>query len=227
MKTLTINEYEELKNLSIKTLEENALEKGTYKSYTYYFIDTKPYYDICLIVVGNNKIIYIDEQLQYDNKLTTEQVKDKMLNIMKTKIFDLTEFSKVESYVEYLNKLNFLNNIYRHLYNSVSVYNNTPTKEEKSIKDKNFYANNIAFCYFENAEELEFLNILYKDLEHAIRECLQDEKQQEQAIEYEIYNHETTYTYNLTDIAFLIQYGITAQKIKETFNKVLKKVELY
>lgn len=227
MKTLTINNYEELENLSIKTLEKNATEKGTYKSYTYYFIDTKPYFDSCLLVVGNGKIIYIDEQLQYNNKLTTEQIKDKMLNKMKTKIFDLTEFSKVESYAEYLNKLDFLNNIYRHLYNSVSVYNNTPTRKEKRIKGKNFYANNIAFCYFENAEELELLNILYKNLEIAIKECLRDEKQQEQAIEYEIYNHETTYTYNLTDIAFLIQYGITAQKIKETFNKVLKKVELY
>lgn len=227
MKTLTINEYEELKNLSIKTLEENATEKGTYKSYTYYFIDTKPYYNTCLIVVGNNKIIYIDEQLQYDNKLTTEQVKDKMLNKMKTKIFDLTEFSKVESYTEYLNKLDFLNNIYRHLYNSVSVYNNTPTRQEKMIKGKNFYANNIAFCYFENAEELELLNILYKNLEIAIKECLRDEKQQEQAIEYEIYNHETTYTFDLTELAFLTHYGITTQKIKETFNKVLKKVELY
>ena len=87
MKTLTINNYEELENLSIKTLEENATEKGTYKSYTYYFVDTKPYYDTCLFVVGNNKIIYIDEQLQYSNELTTEQAKEMMLNKMKSKIF--------------------------------------------------------------------------------------------------------------------------------------------
>lgn len=227
MKKLLIENYHQLENLTLAELEDNCTEKGNYKDYTYYFIDTQPYYDLCLIVVGNNKIIYIDEQLQYSEKLTQEQVKEKMLTTMQSKIFDLTEFGKVANYKEYLNKLDFLNNIYRHLFNSVSVYNGTPTKEEKAIIDKGFYAKKIAFCYFEKQEELALLDVLYSNLEDAIKECLQDEEQQKKAIEYEIINHETMYSHELGELAFLMSYGIKAQTIKNVYAEFCRTHELY
>ena len=225
MKKIKIDSYDELENLSITELEKNYFKKAQYKNYTYYFVRTIGYYGICLIVVANDKVIYIDEELQYNIKIykTKTAIKDAMLKKMQSKMFNLDEFNIVTDYDEYLNKIDFLNNYYTKMYNSVSYYRtNEATPKQKKIIAKNYFADKISFCYFDNKEDLDRLNELHQQVCNAVVECLKDQDKKEQAILFELENHECFYTWELQPLGFLLAYGITANEIKQVFDKHLK-----
>ena len=225
MKKIKIDSYDELENLSITELEKNYFKKAQYKNYTYYFVRTIGYYGICLIVVANDKVIYIDEELQYNIKIykTKTAIKDAMLKKMQSKMFNLDEFNIVTDYDEYLNKIDFLNNYYTKMYNSVSYYRtNEATPKQKKIIAKNYFADKISFCYFDNKEDLDRLNELHQQVCNAVVECLKDKDKKEQAILFELENHECFYTWELQPLGFLLAYGITANEIKQVFDKHLK-----
>lgn len=224
---MIINTYDELKNLTIEQLEENKAEKGTFKDYTYYVLNDCGNYGTCLFVVGNNNIIYIDEQIQYSSTYSQEEVITKMKDRLQSKIFNLNEFNVVASYRDYRNKIDFLNNTYQELYNAVSIYTNNEelTAEQQELKEKGVLATRISFCYYKNEEELTQLYTLLDNLEKALLECLKDEQQKEKAILYELNNHECFYTYDIEDILFLIEYGITEQEIINVFNKYKNKYD--
>ena len=227
MKTLTINKYEELKNLTIEQLEENKAEKGTFKDYTYYVLNDCGSYGTCLFVVGNNNIIYIDEQIQYNSTYSQEEVITKMKDRLQCKIFNLNEFNVVTSYRDYRNKMDFLNNTYPELYNAVSIYTRDEdlTVEQKKLKKNGMLATRISFCYYKNQEELTQLYTLLDNLEKALLECLKDEEQKEKAILYELNNHECFYTYDITNVLFLTTYNITEKEIAKVFNKYKNKYD--
>ena len=225
MKKIKIDSYDELENLSITELEQNCFKKAQYKNYTYYFVRTIGYYGICLIVVANDKVIYIDEELQYNIKIykTKTAIKDAMLKKMQSKMFNLDEFNIVTDYDEYLNKIDFLNNYYTKMYNSVSYYRtNEATPKQKKIIAKNYFADKISFCYFDNKEDLDRLNELHQQVCNAVVECLKDKDKKEQAILFELENHECFYTWELQPLGFLLSYGITANEIRQVFDKHLK-----
>lgn len=225
MKKIKIDSYDELENLSITELEKNYFKKAQYKNYTYYFVRTIGYYGICLIVVANDKVIYIDEELQYNIKIykTKTAIKDAMLKKMQSKMFNLDEFNTVADYEEYLNKMDFLNNYYAKMYNSVSYYRTgKATPKQKKIIAKNYFADKISFCYFDNKEDLDRLNELHQQVCNAVVECLQDKDKKEQAILFELENHECFYTWELQPLGFLLGYGITANEIRQVFDKHLK-----
>lgn len=222
---MIINTYDELKNLTIEQLEENKAEKGTFKNYTYYVLNDCGNYGTCLFVVGNNNIIYIDEQIQYSSTYSQEEVITKMKDRLQSEIFNLNEFNVVTSYRDYRNKMDFLNNTYQELYNAVSIYTNNEelTAEQQELKEKGVFATRISFCYYKNEEELTQLYTLLDNLEKALLECLKDEQQKEKAILYELHNYECFYTYDIEDILFLTEYGITEQEIINVFNKYKNK----
>lgn len=228
MKKIKIDSYDELENLSITELEQNCFKKAQYKNYTYYFVRTIGYYGICLIVVANDKVIYIDEELQYNTTIykTKTAIQNAMLKKMQSKMFNLDEFNTVADYEEYLNKIDFLNNYYAKMYNSVSYYRtNETTPKQKKIIAKNYFADKISFCYFDNKEDLDRLNDLLAQLEKAILVCLKDQDKKEQAILFELENHECFYTWELQPLGFLLGYGITANEIRQVFDKHLKEHE--
>ena len=97
-------------------------------------------------------------------------------------------------------------------------------QEKRETKAKGHFAKRISFAYYNNQEEVEQLNLLYDDLKNAIVECMKDEKQQEIAIRYELANYECFYTYDIQDVFFLKDYGISEQKIIEVFKKCLKQI---
>ena len=175
-----INTYDELKNLTIEQLEENKAEKGTFKDYTYYVLNDWGNYGTCLFIVGNNNIIYIDEQIQYNSTYSQEEVITKMKDRLQSQIFNLNEFNVVTSYRDYRNKRNFLNNVYQNLYNAVSIYTNNEelTAEQQELKEKGVLATRISFCYYKNEEELTQLYTLLDNLEKALLECLKDDQQE-------------------------------------------------
>ena len=181
--------------------------------------------EICLIVVANDKVIYIDEELQYNTTIykTKTAIQNAMLKKMQSKMFNLDEFNIVTDYDEYLNKIDFLNNYYAKMYNSVSYYRtNEATPKQKKIIAKNYFADKISFCYFDNKEDLDRLNDLLAQLEKAILVCLKDQDKKEQAILFELHNHECFYTWELQPLGFLLGYGITANEIRQVFDKHLK-----
>lgn len=221
---MNIKTYDELENLTIEELEANRTEKGTFKSYTYYIVKNCGEYGTCLFVTHRNNIIYIDEQLFYDNDITYEELIKAMKSKLATKIFDFAELQAVTSYTDYRDKMDFLNNRYSKIYNAVSCFKREEelTEEQRETKAKGHFAKRISFAYYNNQEEVEQLNLLYDDLKNAIVECLKDEKQQEIAIRYELRNYECFYTYDIEDVLFLKDYGISEQKIIEVFKKCLK-----
>lgn len=223
MEKITINSYEELENLSVKDIEENYYKKENYKNYTYYLVGTKGYYGICLFVIVNNRIIYRDMELHYQTYKTKKEIEQAMIEKMQNSIFNLDEFDKVESYKDYLNKIDFLNNYYDKMYDSISIYRtDKATAHQKEIINKNFLAKTISFCYFDNKEDLDRLEDLHNRVETAVIECLKDSEQKEQAILYELENHECFYTWDISDILFLGSYGITREEISAVFHKYLK-----
>ena len=136
------------------------------------------------------------------------------------------ESSFIVDYDEYLNKIDFLNNYYAKMYNSVSYYRtNEATPKQKKIIAKNYFADKISFCYFDNKEDLDRLNDLLAQLEKAILVCLKDQDKKEQAILFELENHECFYTWELQPLGFLLGYGITANEIRQVFDKHLKEHE--
>lgn len=225
MKTITINSYEELENIGVDILEKESKIKDNFKNYKYYILETGGYYGVCLFVAYDNRIIYIDEQLHYNNT-TTDQATQKMLIKMSKKIFNFDEFDIVEDYNDYNNKIDFLNNYYSKMYNSVSIYktDNATIYEHKIIKN-GFLATRIAFRYFEKEEDLDRLYELYDKTEKAIIECLKDKTKREQAILYELENYECFYTWDTSRVLFLTAYGIKKEEIAQVFNDHLKEHE--
>lgn len=189
MKRIKIGSYDELENLSITELEKNYFKKAQYKNYTYYFVRTIGYYGICLIVVANDKVIYIDEELHYNN-LTKNQLVTKLTAKATKELYTEHELMEdITDYMDYWHKLNYLNNYYQKQCESVSIYHDHTQAE----KENWHYANFISFCYYKEEKDYNKLCELFDHIEQQHHEKLNEENYFRNAIAYELSNCEYIY----------------------------------
>lgn len=224
-KETLINNYEELKNISITALEQNHNKKFKIKGYDAYLLYCVPYYKNTLIVVCNEKVIYIDEEIQYSDNAVP-----KMIERAKQKLFTDEEIKNdtIKSYDDYLNKENYLNNILPHKFGYISMFyiGERPQEEQEQIA-KMYPCSVIGFCYFNEKWQADYLTNLYKILQEKYNEFLGDKNNREQAILYELLNHEAFYTCDTESTFWAIKDKFTREEINNVFNKNLKKYGQY
>ena len=241
IKKTHINSYEELKKMSITELEQNCYQKFKIKGYDIYLLYCEPYYNNVLVATSNNRVIYIDEQIQYpihkfnhynlkDNNYNVLQVVKKMIEKAKQKLFTDDEIlnDSIKSYDEYLNKENFLNNIVPSKFDYISMFyiGERPEEEQKQI-EKMYPCRCIGFCYFNEKWQADYLTNLYIKLQEKYKEFLKNKENREQTILFELCNHEAFYTWDIDSTYWAIGDKFTRDEILNVFNKHCKKQQCF
>ncbi len=189
MKTLKIEKYEQLEQVTEQQAKENATKEIKIKDFNGYFVNTKPYYGLTLFVYKNTHLVYIDEQIQYNSKRGQELI-NTMTKRATTKLFSLDELkSELKDYADYYNKMDFLNNYYQKQCEAVSIYND----HEQVEKENWHYASFISFCYYKDEQDYNTLKELYNSIEQQHHEKMTDEAYFRNAIAYELSNCEYIY----------------------------------
>ena len=189
MKTLKIEKYEQLEQITEQQAKENATKEIKIKDFNGYFVNTEPYYGLTLFVYKNTHLVYIDEELHYNN-LTKNQLVTKLTAKATKELYTENElFEDITDYMDYWHKLNYLNNYYQKQCESVSIYNDHTQAE----KENWHYANFISFCYYKEEKDYNKLCEMFDHIEQQHHEKLNEENYFRNAIAYELSNCEYIY----------------------------------
>lgn len=230
MKTITINKYEELENITEEQAKATTFKTIKIKDFEGYFIHTQGYYGIVFLIYKNNRLVYIDEQLHYNHIKSNKELFTTMIKKANRELFTNKELMEdITDYTDYTQKINFLNNYFQKTCESVSIYDSITEEQEKSW----YLAPFISFCYYKNITDYEKLKTMYEHLKTQHKQRLvTNSKYFRDAISYELYNHEVIYGgyeqyCNALDTLGLNTKTLTQQQnkiVNEEYNKLLQKV---
>ena len=190
MKTLKIENYEQLEQLTEQQAKENSTKEVKIKDFNGYFVNTTPYYGLTLLVYKNTHLVYIDEQIQYNNKKGKNLITT-MIDRATAKLYAQNELiDELQDYTDYCNKMNFLNNYYQKQCEAVSIYNE---KGKQAKADGWHYADFISFCYYKDKQDYNTLKETYNNIEKQHHEKLNEENYFRNAIADELSNCEYIY----------------------------------
>lgn len=190
MKTLKIEKYEQLEQITEQQAKENATKQIKIKDFNGYIVKVEPYYGFTLLVYKNTHLVYIDEQIQHTSKKGQKLI-TAMINEASEELFDDVELLEdITNYMDFGHKLNYLNNYYQKQCEAVSIYNE---KGKQAEADGWIFANFISFCYYKNAEDYNTLKKYYEHITQQHHEKLNTEKYFRDAISYELANCEYIY----------------------------------
>lgn len=216
MKTLKIENYEQLEQVTEQQAKGNATKEIKIKDFNVYFVDTNSNYGLTLFVYKNAHLVYIDEQIQYNSKKGQELI-DTMAKRVTAKLFTLDELkSELKGYADYYNKMDFLNNYYQKQCESVSIYHDHAQAEAEGWH----YANFISFCYYKDEQDYTTLKELYNSIEQQHHAKMTDEAYFRNAIAYELSNCEYIYGGYDSLCRALGSLGLTPKTLTETQNRI-------
>ena len=189
MKTLKIEKYEHLEQVTEQQAKENATKEIKIKDFNGYFVNTKPYYGLTLFVYKNTHLVYIDEQIQYNSKKGNELI-ETMIKRATMELYTKNELIEdITDYMDYWHKLNYLNNYYQKQCTAVSIFHDHTQAESEGWH----YAGFISFCYYKEEKDYNKLCELFDHIEQQHHEKLNEENYFRNAIAYELSNCEYIY----------------------------------
>lgn len=218
MKILNILNNYELEHITEQQAKANATQEIKIKDFNGYFVNTKPYYGLVLLIYKNTRLVYVDEQIQYNSKKGQALI-NTMTKRATAKLFSLDELkSELKNYEDYENKINFLNNYYQKQCEAVSIYHDHTQADAEGWH----FASFISFCYYKDEKDYNTLKELYNSIEKQHRKKLTDEAYFRKAISYELCNHEYIYGGYNSIIEALVSLGLTPKTLTQEQKRIMQ-----
>ena len=215
---MEILNYYEIEQITEQQARENATQEIKIKDFNGYIVNTDSYYGLVLLVYKNTRLVYIDEQIQYNSKKGQELI-DTMTKQATAKLFTLDELkSELKSYEDYYNRINFLNNYYQKQCEAVSIYHDHTQADAEGWH----FASFISFCYYKDEQDYNTLKELYNSIEQQHHEKLTNEAYFKKAISYELYNHEYIYGGYDSLLRALECLGLTPKTLTQEQKRIMQ-----
>lgn len=185
----------EIEALTEKQTREMAIESTVIKEHNIYFVDFGGYFGYSCLVFKNNHHIYYanDYELHHQGK-TKEELKERYINGLTCKLFTEREIAEpIKSYDEYTQKEHFLHSYYPMQTDYVSQFRIFRTEEDERQFEKDITGltyNPVAFAYMEDKNFIKHHIELYKQLQKAKENTVNDFEYMQSAFLYEMRNHE-------------------------------------